>query len=61
MMKEINVVSVGSSFDLNNLKNLKGPIFFSPAWSPLRIDNDGKVLRVIVGENIRVQIDYLLH
>ena len=43
MMKEINVVGIGSSFDLNNLKNLKGPIFFGPAWGPLGIDNDGKV------------------
>ena len=42
MMKEINVVGVGSSFDLNNLKNLKGPIFFK-AWSPLRMDANGKV------------------
>jgi hypothetical protein len=43
MMKEINVVGIGSSFNLNNLKDLKGPIFFIPAWGPLRIDNDGKV------------------
>lgn len=42
-MKEINVVGIGSSFDLNNLKDLKGPIFLIPAWGPLRIDNEGKV------------------
>ena len=43
MMKEINVVGVGSSFDLNNLKNLEGPIFFISSWSPLRMDANGKV------------------
>jgi hypothetical protein len=43
MMKEINIVGIGSSFDLNNLKDLKGPIFFSPAWSPLRIDKNGNI------------------
>ena len=43
MMDEINVVGIGSSFDLNNLKNLKGPIFHVPSWGPLRIDNNGKI------------------
>ena len=30
MMTEINVVGIGSSFNLNNLKDLKGPIFHVP-------------------------------
>ena len=42
IMEEINVVGIGSSFDLNNLKDLKGPIF-RPCWAPLRIDNNGKI------------------
>ena len=43
LMKEINLVGIGSSFDLNNLKNLEGPIFFISSWSPLRMDANGKV------------------
>ena len=42
MMEEINVVGIGSSFDLNNLKDLKGPIFH-PGWGVLRTDKNGKV------------------
>ena len=42
MMEEINVVGIGPSFDLNNLKDLKGPIFH-PGWSVLRTDKNGKV------------------
>ena len=37
-MGEINYVTVGSSFKLNNLKKLKGKIFFAPGWEPLRVD-----------------------
>ena len=44
MMKEINVVGIGSSFDLNNLKNLHGPIFLISFASPLRIDDNGKII-----------------
>ena len=43
MMEEINVVGVGSSFDLNNLKNLAEPTFLIAFHGPLRINNDGKV------------------
>jgi hypothetical protein len=42
-MKEINVVGIGSSFDLNNLKKLHDPIFLVAFHSPLKIDNDGKI------------------
>ena len=42
IMEEINVVGIGPSFDLNNLKDLKGPIF-RPCLGPLRIDNNGKI------------------
>jgi len=44
IMKEINVVGVGSSFNLNNLKYLEGPIFLLPYWSPLKMDDSGKVI-----------------
>ena len=42
-MNEINVIGIGSSFDLNNLKNLDGPTFLIAFHGPLRINNDGKV------------------
>ena len=45
MMKEINIVGIGSSFDINDLKNLKGPIFHIPSWGPLRTDKNGKIFR----------------
>ncbi len=44
IMKEINVVGVGSSFDLNNLLKLKGPIFIVAFWQPLRMDDNGKIV-----------------
>ena len=43
MMKEINTVGIGSSFDMNNIKDLKGPTVLLPAWGPLRIDKNGKI------------------
>ena len=42
-MKEINVIGIGSSFDLNNIKDMDGPIFLLSFWSPLKIDNNGKI------------------
>jgi hypothetical protein len=42
LMEEINIVGIGSSFNLDNLKNLKGPIFH-PGWGVLREDKNGKV------------------
>ena len=47
MMEEINVVGIGSSFDLNNLKDLKGPIFH-PGWGVLRTDKNGKVFLEVI-------------
>lgn len=44
IMKEINVVGVGSSFNLNNLKYLEGPIFLLSYWSPLKMNDSGKVI-----------------
>ena len=44
IMKEINVVGVGSSFDLNNLKYLEGPIFLLSFWAPLTMVDSGKVI-----------------
>jgi len=37
-MGEVNFVVAGSSFKLNNLKKLKGKIFFLPGFEPLKID-----------------------
>ncbi len=42
-MKEINLVGLGSSFDMNNIKNLEGPVFLTPAWGPLRLDKNNKI------------------
>ena len=42
-MKEINVVGLGLSFDLNNLSQLEGPVFLVSFWSPLKINSVGKV------------------
>ena len=44
MMKEINVVSKGSSFDFNNIKKLNGPIFLITFWGPIRIDDNGNLV-----------------
>ena len=44
VMKEINVIGVGSSFDLNNLKQIDGPIFLVTFWTPLQINENGKVI-----------------
>ena len=43
MMKEINVVGPGKSFDLNNLKDFEKPTFLLPFWSPLFLDRDGNI------------------
>ncbi len=43
MTKEINVVGLGSSFNLNNLRNISGPIFLLSFWSPLRINTNGDI------------------
>ena len=43
MMKEINVVGIGQSFDLNNLRKFDGPIFLCSFWGPLRIDKNGNI------------------
>ena len=40
-MGEINYVTVGSSFKLNNIKN-KRKIFFAPGWNPM-IDKKGNI------------------
>ena len=42
-MKEISIIVRGSSFDLNNIKKINGPIFLSTFWAPLRIDDNGKI------------------
>ena len=42
-MDEINIVGIGSSFNLDDIKNLKGPIFLISHWLPLKIDNDGSL------------------
>jgi len=42
-MKEINLVGIGSSFDMNNIKNLESPTFLIPGWGPLRVDENDKI------------------
>ena len=44
MMKEINIISKGTSFNLNDIKKINGPIFLITFWSPLRMDNNGNLL-----------------
>ena len=46
MIKEINVIGRGSSFNINNIKEMKGPIFLASFWAPLRIDVNGNVFLV---------------
>lgn len=43
-MKEINLVGRGSSFDLNDLKEINDPIFLISCNYPLNIDGNGKVI-----------------
>ena len=43
-MEEINVVGLGSSFDYNKLKKMKGPIFLAPCWVPLKIDENNNII-----------------
>jgi len=42
-MKEINMIGRGSSFDLNNIKKLNGPIFLISFWNSLKIDSQGNI------------------
>ena len=42
-MKEINVIGRGSSFDLNNIKKINEPIFLISFYSPIKIDEEGKI------------------
>ena len=43
IMKEINIICRGSSFDLNDLKEINGPIFLIAHRSPLKVNNNGQV------------------
>jgi hypothetical protein len=43
-MKEINVVGIGSSFNLNDLKNISGPVFLVSFWHPLRLNKDNEII-----------------
>ena len=42
-MKEINIIGRGSSFDLNNIKKLNGPIFLIAFWNSLKIDSQENI------------------
>ena len=42
-MKEINVIGKGSSFDLNKIKKINGPIFLVSFHCPIKIDEKGKI------------------
>ena len=42
-MKEINIIGRGSSFDLNELKKIHGPIFLISFWNSLKVDDNNKI------------------
>ncbi len=46
IMKEISIIGRGSSFNLKNIKEMKGPIFLDSFWCPLRIDVNGNTFYV---------------
>ena len=46
-MKEINIIGRGGSFDINNLKKIRGPIFLVGFWTPLKTDNNISILIII--------------
>jgi len=53
MMEEINLITHGLSFDLNNLKNLKGHTFIMSRHGSnltLRVDNKGSIIHVNKGD-----------
>ena len=43
-MKEIHVVGIGSSFNLNMLKKINGPVFLVSFWAPLHQDERGNII-----------------
>ena len=66
IMKEITVIGRGSSFNLNNIKEINGPVFLVSFWSPLKIDDNGNVFykeRFSYGprkyKESRVDVDYI--
>ena len=52
-LDEINIVGMGSSFNLNNIKKLKGPVFLISFWNPLKIDNNGSIIHTYEPEDFR--------
>ena len=42
-MKEINIIARGSSFNLNNLKKMSGPIFLISFWNSLKLNNNNEI------------------
>ena len=40
----MNVISHGSSFNLNKIKSFKGKIIVAQGWESLRIDEKGNIL-----------------
>jgi len=44
ILKEINLIARGSSFDLQNLKQLNGPIFLCYFWHALRLDDNDTII-----------------
>ena len=59
LMDEVNVVGRGSSFNLNDIKNLNGPIFLCSFWSPVRIDKEGNLLYTHGREKIEKKEKYI--
>ena len=44
LMKEINIIGRGSSFDLNDIKKIKGLIFLISFLGPLKISDNGNLI-----------------
>ena len=64
-MKEIHVVGIGASFDLNTIKHIDDPVFLVSFWAPLHMDvsaniiysselgGDGHINRKVKLENLK--------
>ena len=47
MMEEINLIGLGSSFDLDNLESINGPKFLISFWSPINSDNNDVIISIL--------------
>ena len=52
-VKEINLIARGSSFNYNNINNLKGPVFLVSHWLPLKVNDEGSVFYLYEETDVR--------